>query len=56
MPSRKVETFCGRVILKTVGELIDPINGVWDEKIIQSIFDPLEVRNILSTYTGQFKP
>lgn len=47
MMSRKIETPRGNVLLRTVDELIDPLTGQWDIDILESIFNPLEVRRVL---------
>jgi hypothetical protein len=45
--SRKVVTDRGRCILRTVDELINPITGTWDDDLINSIFNPFDVQQIL---------
>jgi hypothetical protein len=45
--SRKVETRRGQCILRTVDELINPHTGTWDEELINSIFSPFDVEQIL---------
>jgi hypothetical protein len=43
MESRKIDLVRVQVLLSTVDELIDTINGAWDEDLLRLIFNPLEV-------------
>jgi hypothetical protein len=46
-PSRKVMSpICGVVYTK-VGELINPISNQWDEDLLRSLFNDLDVRRIM---------
>ena len=44
---RRVITPRGQTVLTTVNDLIDPTSGNWDEDLITSIFNPVDVRRIL---------
>lgn len=46
-PDRKVISGRGQSILTSVNELIDPNTGMWDEELICSIFNPVDVGRIL---------
>ena len=43
----KIQTPRGRTLLTKVSELIDPLNGEWDEALIRSIFWPVDAERIL---------
>lgn len=44
---RKVITPRGHTVLTSVNDLIDPISGNWDEELITTIFNPVDVRRIM---------
>ena len=43
----KVLTPRGNILVSTVDELINPINGRWDEELIRSLFWSVDVHRIL---------
>ncbi|KAG2540904.1 hypothetical protein PVAP13_9NG588514 [Panicum virgatum] len=43
----KVLTPRGNIVISTVDELINPIDGRWDEEMIRSLFWPVDVHRIL---------
>src|SRR3989337_2866167 len=45
--SRKIITPRGATLLSKVEDLIDPHSGQWDEELIRSIFNPVDVIRIL---------
>lgn len=48
-PTRQIITPRGGAIITKVNELIDPISEQWDEELIRSIFNPVDVGRILRT-------
>ena len=44
---RKVITRRGQTVLSSVNDLIDPTSGEWDEDLIKSILNTIDVRRIL---------
>ena len=48
----KVLTPRGNVLVTTVAELINPVDGRWDVNLIQSIFWPVDVHRILQIPIG----
>ena len=48
----KVLTPRGNVLVTTVAELINPVDGRWDVNLIQSIFWPVDVHRILQVPIG----
>lgn len=46
-PDRKVITPRGQTILTKVCELIDQVQGTWDEDLVRNIFNPVDARRIL---------
>lgn len=47
-PNGKVYTPRRGILLAKVSELINPINGKWDEGLIRTIFYPIDANRILN--------
>jgi hypothetical protein len=43
----KIMTLKGANIVNRVSYIVDPIDGTWDEELIESIFWPVDVHRIL---------
>lgn len=44
---RRVISTCGHMVLTSVSDLIDPNTGQWDEELLQTVFNPVDVGRIL---------
>ena len=45
--TRRPITPCGHTLLQRVSELIDPVSGEWDSKLIKMVFSEEDVVRIL---------
>ena len=46
-PNRMVITHRDQIVLSVMADLIDPNTGLWDEDLINVIFDPVDARSIM---------
>ena len=46
-PDRRVISICGQTVITSVSDLIDPTTGQWDEELLRTVFNPVDVGRIL---------